>query len=204
MFRGTKVAVKRFKPPSRRLSFIALQDCAPDPEMSFLLQRHNDSAAAAAVADPAVAAASAARARRASVAPPVAATAAGLRNSMRVLTGIRHPCVTTVMGVADLAMGVWKLRRSCVVMELMEFGSLGEVLRNKTFPLTADLALGFLRNVAAGMRFLHSARPAVLHGDLKSSNVLVDARCCAKISDFGQVLNPITVKALKGTPARDV
>ena len=61
-----------------------------------------------------------------------------------------------------------------------------QVLRNRTFPLSADLALGFLRSVAAGMRFLHAARPAVLHGDLKSSNVLVDARLSAKISDFGQ------------------
>ncbi len=40
-----------------------------------------------------------------------------------------------------------------------------------------------LRNVARGMRFLHEARPPLLHGGLAASNVLVDGFMCAKVRE---------------------
>lgn len=40
-------------------------------------------------------------------------------------------------------------------------------------------------DVAMGISYLHTRRPAVLHRDLKSNNVLIDANGRCKISDFG-------------------
>lgn len=45
--------------------------------------------------------------------------------------------------------------------------------------------LPILRDISQGMRFLHSADPQVIHGDLKAQNILVDGRFRAKVADFG-------------------
>jgi class 3 adenylate cyclase len=103
-----------------------------------------------------------------------------LWRDVAALTAIRHPCVAALMGVADLPG-----RGLCLVMELAEFGSLWDLLHNPTFPLRAEAALRMLHDVAQGMRFLHAAAPPVLHGDLRSGNVLVDRSLGARLSDFG-------------------
>ena len=41
------------------------------------------------------------------------------------------------------------------------------------------------RDMAQGMNYLHTHRPAVLHLDLKSGNVLLNRELRAKIADFG-------------------
>ena len=97
---------------------------------------------------------------------------------MRILAKLRHPCITTVMGavISDDPL---------LVMECMSNGSLRDLLSNQTFPLDPELSLPLLRDILQGMRFLHAADPPILHGDLKSANVLVDQNYRAKISDFG-------------------
>ena len=41
------------------------------------------------------------------------------------------------------------------------------------------------RDTALGMNYLHMHRPAVLHLDLKSMNILLTTELRAKIADFG-------------------
>jgi serine/threonine protein kinase len=108
---------------------------------------------------------------------------AALRRDLRLLVGIRHPCVVTVMGVARLRVGGGR-PELCLVMELMALGSLRDLLANRMCPLYGETALGFLRSIAQGMRFLHAASPPMLHGDLASHNVLVDQGFNAKLADI--------------------
>ena len=48
------------------------------------------------------------------------------------------------------------------------------MLHSETIPLDGDLLLPILRDVCQGIRFLHSADPTVIHGDLTAANILVD------------------------------
>jgi serine/threonine protein kinase len=66
-----------------------------------------------------------------------------------------------------------------------------------------------LRDIASGMVFLHSRRPPIVHGDLRSPNLLLDLtidrdkpRFHVKIADFGlaRMLGPtssITVSKVR-------
>jgi serine/threonine protein kinase len=99
---------------------------------------------------------------------------------MRYLSRLRHPCITTVMGAV-----MEKDEDPMLVMEFMDHGSLYDLLHNETMVLDGDLLLQILCDISQGVRFLHSAEPKVIHGDLKAANILVDTRFRAKVADFG-------------------
>ncbi|CAB9505497.1 activated protein kinase catalytic subunit alpha-1 [Seminavis robusta] len=97
---------------------------------------------------------------------------------MRYLSKLRHPCVTTIMGAV---LG----KDPMLVMEYMDHGSLYDLLHNETMVIEGDLLVNVLRDISQGIRFLHSATPQVIHGDLKAANILVDTKFRAKVADFG-------------------
>ena len=99
---------------------------------------------------------------------------------IRLLSKLRHPCITTVMG-AVIDSGEEPL----LVMELMDHGSLFDLLQNETVYIDGEIVSQILQDIAQGLRFLHAATPQVIHGDLKTLNVLVDSRFRAKVADFG-------------------
>ena len=86
-----------------------------------------------------------------------------LRNNfikeMRILSKLRHPNITTVMG-AVIEDGI----EPALVMECMERGSLHDLLHNDTIIMEGELLLPILCDIASGVRFLHSAVPKVIHG----------------------------------------
>mmetsp|Transcript_25718 Transcript_25718/g.37953 ORF Transcript_25718/g.37953 Transcript_25718/m.37953 type:complete len:1494 (+) Transcript_25718:46-4527(+) len=112
---------------------------------------------------------------------------------MRLLSKLRHPCITTVMGAV-----INKREEPMLVMEYMDHGSLYDILHNDTMVLEGALLLPILRDIAQGVRFLHAATPRVIHGDLKAANVLVDSKFRAKVSDFG--LSQKKQVGVTGTP----
>lgn len=71
-----------------------------------------------------------------------------------------------------------------IILEYMQNGSLADLLANSTLRLE-ELLMPLVCDISQGMRFLHSASPQVIHGDLKSQNVLVDSKFRAKVADFG-------------------
>jgi serine/threonine protein kinase/ABC-type phosphate/phosphonate transport system substrate-binding protein len=99
---------------------------------------------------------------------------------MRHLSKLRHPCITTVMGAV-----ISNFDEPMLVMEYMDHGSLYDILHNETMVVDGELLLPILRDIAQGVRFLHTAEPQVIHGDLKAQNVLVDGKFRAKVADFG-------------------
>jgi len=101
-------------------------------------------------------------------------------DEMRTLSKLRHPCITTVMGAV-----VDKNTEPMMVMELMDYGSLYDLLHNDSMDIEGETILPILRDIAQGLRFLHAAQPLIIHGDLKSHNVLVDSKFRAKVADFG-------------------
>lgn len=112
---------------------------------------------------------------------------------MRLLSRLRHPCITTVMGAV--------FTRGCepmMVMEFMDNGSLYDLLRNETLFTGGEIIIQIVRDVAQGLRFLHASKPPILHGDMKAKNILIDSRFRAKVADFG--LATKTTNRLSGTP----
>ncbi|KAG7384359.1 hypothetical protein PHYPSEUDO_002766 [Phytophthora pseudosyringae] len=97
------------------------------------------------------------------------------RREEEVASALRHPNVVQFLGSASAP------PRYCLVFEFMEGGTLAALVRVKQ-----KLPLDFFRlagDMAQGMSYLHER--SVMHRDLKSSNVLLDAQGAAKISDFG-------------------
>jgi serine/threonine protein kinase len=74
------------------------------------------------------------------------------------------------------------------------------LLRNNTMEFEGELLLSMLQDISQGIRFLHTTTPTVIHGDLKSVNILVDIRFRAKLSDFGLSTTRGMANVATGTP----
>jgi len=107
---------------------------------------------------------------------------------LRALRHIRHPNIAAFHGaVVDRSTATPEV---ALVLELVVGPSLGEFVCDPMRPRhLADsdgfaIALGVFRAV----RHLHGHSPAIVHGDLKPSNILLEmggGRVCAKLLDFG-------------------
>ncbi|KAJ8376966.1 hypothetical protein SKAU_G00075460 [Synaphobranchus kaupii] len=75
----------------------------------------------------------------------------------------------------------------CIVTEFMSNGSLDQFLHEKDlYPQLAwSLRLRVLYEISLGVNFLHNMTPPLLHQDLKTQNILLDAELHVKIADFG-------------------
>eukprot|EP00002_Diphylleia_rotans_P020379 TRINITY_DN3959_c0_g1_i12.p1 TRINITY_DN3959_c0_g1~~TRINITY_DN3959_c0_g1_i12.p1 ORF type:complete len:2096 (+),score=283.10 TRINITY_DN3959_c0_g1_i12:43-6330(+) len=101
------------------------------------------------------------------------------KREIAMVVQLRHPNIVLYMGACFAKNSV------CIVSELMEIGTLHEVLHDEFRTLAYPARLQFALDISRGMNYLHSANPPILHKDLKSLNVLVDQRFRLKVSDFG-------------------
>lgn len=72
----------------------------------------------------------------------------------------------------------------CIVTEYCPRGSLQDILENENINLDWVFRYSLINDIVKGMAFLHNSIIAS-HGNLKSSNCVVDSRFVLKITDYG-------------------
>ncbi|KAF8115842.1 hypothetical protein N665_0025s0288 [Sinapis alba] len=116
---------------------------------------------------------------------------------VEILSKIQHPNIISLLGYStnDAA--------RFIVYELMPNVSLEAHLhgssRGSSITITWPMRMKIALDIARGLEYLHErCHPAIIHRDLKSSNILLDSNFNAKISDFGlAVVNGPKKKNLK-------
>ncbi|XP_042913598.1 atrial natriuretic peptide receptor 1 [Parasteatoda tepidariorum] len=72
----------------------------------------------------------------------------------------------------------------CLITEYCQKGSLQDILENEEIKLDWMFRFSLMHDVVKGMAYLHSSEIRS-HGNLKSTNCVVDSRFVLKITDFG-------------------
>ena len=97
---------------------------------------------------------------------------------------IRHPNIVQFMGVYYAKPSDPRTDLPIMVMELMDTGLTSFIEKNQS-RIATKTKLSILHDVSLGLSYLHGRRPAVIHRDLSSNNVLLTSHLVAKISDLG-------------------
>jgi serine/threonine protein kinase len=96
-----------------------------------------------------------------------------------IVCKIRHPNIVPYYGICKLAGD----NATVLIMERLQI-DLGAFLE-KNADVALEQKFNILFNVIKGLHYLHSQQPAIVHGDLTVTNVLLDLNGVAKVCDFG-------------------
>eukprot|EP00253_Pinus_taeda_P015617 PITA_15617 len=121
----------------------------------------------------------------------------------KTLGRIRHRNLVRMVGVCS------SLQVKSVIMEFMSQGNLDKHLHCRENSCRLDLKrrLSILKDVAHGMAYLHHyCSPAIVHCDLKPSNVLLDETMTAHVGDFriSRLINDSAAAAASGDTSSHV
>lgn len=98
------------------------------------------------------------------------------------LSKFRHPNIVDLLGYSDGG-GTY-----CLIYSFMENRSLDDQLRSGSIGLSWSQRLSIAKGAATALQYLHcppEGETPLVHGDVKSSNILLDRYLEAKLADFG-------------------
>jgi len=96
----------------------------------------------------------------------------------QVLRNLNHPNIVRFMGVLFT-----KDNKLNLILEYVSGGTLKDIVHNLNTLLPWKLRVGYAKDIAAGMEYLHSLN--IIHRDLKSDNCLVRENGTVVVADFG-------------------
>ncbi|KIO21327.1 hypothetical protein M407DRAFT_29045 [Tulasnella calospora MUT 4182] len=100
-------------------------------------------------------------------------------HEVETLAGLSHENVVRLIGFAeDLEHG-----EAWIVLPWQPNGNVSEFLATGEWKIPERISL--IQDTFEGLTYLHSRKPPICHGDLKSLNILVNSSYRAMITDFG-------------------
>lgn len=104
-------------------------------------------------------------------------------NEVEILSRAHHKNVLSLVGYCC------ELKERCLIYKFMPKGTLEDCLHglpSEQEPLDWLARLKIAVDAAKGFSYLHNdCYPAIIHRDVKSSNILLDNKLVAKVADFG-------------------
>ena len=104
--------------------------------------------------------------------------AARFEQECNILRELKHPCIVQFLGVVQDPNN----RRPILLMELMEDNLTG-FLESSAVSLPFHIQVNITHDIALALAYLHNNN--ILHRDLSSNNILLNAGSKAKVTDFG-------------------
>lgn len=120
------------------------------------------------------------------------------KKEVAILKKLRHPNILQFMGACT------QPQHLCIISEYEPNGSLFKFLHRSNIPMTQEAKVRVALDTAIGMNYLHTSTPPIIHGDLKSANLLLNHDFHVKVCDFGlsrvKLSAKLSVGSKLGTP----